>query len=327
VEKGTTKMKRAVWASMICGLGIALSGCSIRQAAMNSVSDMLAPPPEKAAPEKKTDAVDPMIALTGENDPQLVAEFFPTALKLYEIMHLQNPEHEGLALMAGQLYVTYANAFVQGPAERLPPAQFDEQNAEYLRAQNFYLRGMQYALKALDNSCKGFILSINDNAAFAQKLAKLKKKDAAALFWAGSGALGAFSISPLDTELLSKTGMALAMLERAAELDPSFNNGAIFEVLMAFYAAALEPMGGGMDKALAAYEKALAYSNNKSPSVHIGYARSFCIPAQNSAGFDEAIAKALAIEPDSFPENRLALILAQKQAVWLRDNKARFILE
>ncbi len=73
-----------------------LSGCSIRQAAFNSAADMLAPPPvtkpAKASAEKKS---DPMLALTGENDPELVRDFFPTALKLYEIMHLQNPGHEG----------------------------------------------------------------------------------------------------------------------------------------------------------------------------------------------------------------------------------------
>jgi predicted anti-sigma-YlaC factor YlaD len=310
--------------------GAALSGCSIRQAAYNSVSDMLAPTPPSKPPKALPDGrKDPMTALTGENDPQLVKEFFPTALKLYEIMLIQNPEHQGLGIMTGQLYIMYANAFVQTPAEQLPMDQFDKQNDEYRRAQNFYVRGKNYVLGALDCKYPGFSASVfgSDPASSAATLSKCKKNDTPALYWAGAGALGAFSLSPLDTDLLANLGGSLAMLEKAAELDPAFNKGALWEVLMSFYAGAPESLGGGRDKALEAYGKALLYSEGKSPGTHIGYARSFCIPAQDSAGFDEAIEKALAVDPESQAENRLVITIAHSQAQWLKDHKSDFILE
>lgn len=311
-----------------CIAVFALSACSIRQAALNSASNMLAPPVPDV-PKKQVAGSDPMLALTGENDPELVRDFFPTALKLYEIMQLQNPGHEQLAIMTGQLYIMYASAFVQGPAETIPLDRFDEQDAAYRRAQNFYLRGRDFVLKALDHRFKGFSASVfgSDENSMRATLAKCKKADAAALYWAGSGALGAFSLSPLDASYGPLLPGSLAMLERAAELDPSFNSGAIWEVLMSFYAAAPDSLGGGRDKALAAYDKAIEASGGKTPGPYIAYVRFFCIPAQDSAGFDEYIDKAIAIDPESQPENRLALTIARRQASWLKEHKADFILE
>lgn len=307
-----------------------LAGCSIRQFAFNTVADSMAPYPSAKAEKKPKDdgKTDPMVALTGENDPELVAAFLPAALKMYEMMLFSNPEHEGLGLMTGQLYVTYANAFVQTPAERIPSEEFDSQNAEYLRAQNFYVRGKNYVLAALDHRFRNFSKDVfgDDDGARNAMLAKCKKNDAASLYWAASGSLGAFALSPLETKYLEALPGSLAMLERAAALDPGFNRGAIWEVLMAFYASAPETLGGGRDKAVIAYEKALEHSLGQSPTLYIGYAKSFCIPAQDGEGFDLALEKALAIDPESRPEERLALTLARRQAEWLKDHKADFIL-
>lgn len=304
---------------------VGLSACSIRQAAYNSVSDMLAPPPGA----KPSTGPNPMIALTGENDPQLVKDFFPTALKMYEIMMIQNPKHTGIAIMTGQLYIMYANAFVQTPAEQLPIEQFSRQNAEYIRAQNFYTRGKNFVLKALELDYPGFSAAVfgSDPAATAEFLGKCGKNDTAALYWAGAGALGAFSLAPLDGENLATLPGSVTMLERAATLDPAFNKGAIWEVLLSFYAAAPEDMGGGREKALEAYQKALQYTGGTSPGTYMAYARGICIPTQDSAGFDEALDKALAIDPESQPDNRLVLTIAHQQAQWLKEHKADYILE
>ena len=314
----------------LCAYACALasfSGCSIQKMAYNSASDMLAPYP-KANP-KPVQGNDPMIAITGENDPELVADFFPGLLKVYEILLSQNPTHEGLGIMTGELYVMYANAFIQTPAETLPAEQFDEQNAAYKRAQNFYMRGSGYVLASLDHKYKNFrsVISGKGSAAIAKLLAKCTKVDTTALYWAAAGNLGAFSLSPLDSKYLATLPGSLAMIERASVLDPGFSNGAIWEILMSFYAAAPDSLGGGRDKAIVAWQNALKYSQGKSPSTYISYARCFSIPAQDSAGFDENIAKALAIDPDSQKSNRLALTIAHRQALWLKAHKADYILE
>lgn len=322
MEKGRKKVKKALVSIALLTL---FAGCSIKKAAFNSVADMLAPPPSTVPAE----GPNPMIALTGESDPELVRDFFPTALKIYEMMHLQNPEHPGLAIMTGQLYIMYAAAFVQAPAERLPSEQFDVQDAEYRRAQVFYVRGANFALKAFEHAYPGFgsaVFSL-DEGAREKALSSCVATDGPALYWAGAGLLGAFSLSPLDSAYLERLPGAVAMLERSAKLAPEFNDGAAWEALAQFYAVAPDSLGGGKDKAVAAFDRAFEISGGKNPSTFVAYARSLCIPTQDSAGFDENIDKALAIDPESDPDNRLALVIARRQALWLKAHKADFILE
>jgi len=304
---------------------LTLPSCSIQRLAMNTTANMLAPSPHS----RPRTGADPMIALTGENDPELVAEFFPTALKLYEMMMLQNPRHEGLALFTGQLYIMYANAFIQTPAEKLSSDAFSDQNAAFFRAKNLYLRGAGFVLAGINIRYPGFKIDIQSgneqqiNRAFK----RLKKPDVSSLYWAGAGILGAFALDPMDSAVIARVQSAVLMLEHGTILDPAFNNGALWEVLMAFYAAAPESMGGGEEKARMAFEQALHWSKGQNPSTWIAYARTFAIPAQDSKGFDEAISRAIAIDPDSRPHERLALTIARRQAIWLKNHKPDFILE
>lgn len=295
--------------------------------AYSSVADALAP--ETHSKKIKKTGANSLEAITRENDPQLVADFFPAALKIYEMVLIQNPSHVELGIMTGQLYIMYANAFIQIPAEQLPSEAFDIQNNEFKRAQNLYLRGNNFILSALNYRYKGFTSSLfnSDTTLRTKGLSNCTIKDTQALYWAGAGALAAFALDPLNTALLEKLEASVAMLERSAELNGAYNNGAVYEVLMAFYAAAPDTLGGSREKALSCYEKALQISNGKNPSVYIGYAKSICIPVQDSKGFDIAIDKALSIDPESEPENRLILTIAHRQALWLRDHKSNFILE
>ena len=310
----------------LAALLLLLSGCSIKQAAFNALANTLAPfPPAKI---KAAGSIDAAAALTGEDDIRLVAEAFPVFLKTYEILHLSNPKHRGLAVMTGSLYIMYANAFVQTPADYIPETQFQRKHLEYLRAKKFYLRGAQYVMQSLDGAYPGFAQAM---AQYTEEtgsavLARCKTADAEPLYWASCGVLGAFALDPLDTAALAAVPGAAAMLERAAELDSTLNDGAIWETLAAFYAAAPEALGGGADKAAAAYQKALELSGGQRPSVYLLYAQSFCIPAQDSAGFDEALKKALAIDPETQPNNKLTITMSREKAHWLQRTKEDYFL-
>ena len=310
----------------LMGLFLLLSGCSIKRMAFNGIANTLAP-----FPAPKSDAsggIDAAAALTGEDDVKLVSEVFPTVLKMYETLHLSNPKHRGLAVMSGSLYIMYANAFVQTPADYIPETQFQKKNLEYLRAKKFYLRGADYVMQSLDTAYKGFAEAMthyteDKSAAF---LARCKAADVESLYWAGCGILGAFALDPMDTDVFTSVPGAVAMLERAAELYPGFNAGAIWETLTAFYAAAPESLGGGADKAEDAYQRTLELSGGQRPSVYVLYAQTFCIPAQNSAGFDEALRKALEIDSANQPNNKLTITLSQEKARWLQKMKGDYFL-
>lgn len=305
------------------------SSCSIKQMAYKSAANAMAPLPEQKIKIKPSaDAPNPAVVLTGEDDVELVGNVFPVILKLYEAMAVQDPKHRGLAVMTGQLYVTYANVFVETPAVYLSDDEFDKKNAALLRARKFYLKGADFALSALDTAYHGFKEAVFSDKAelISFYMKKCKNYDVETLYWAGAGLLAAFAIDPLASDAVQSAAGAVAMLERVCLLNPDYDKGAAWEILTKFYAAAPEGLGGGAEKAMTAYKKALSLSNGKRPSIHVTYAQSFCIPAQDGKGFDEALEKALSIDPETDPDNRLVITLSQNYAKWLKEHKEDFIL-
>ncbi len=309
---------------------LTFSSCSIKQMAYKSVANGMAPLPEKKAKIKiDPNAPNPITALTGEDDIQLVGEVFPVILKLYEAMHIQDPTHRGLALMTGELYIMYANVFVETPANYISDDDFDKKNEELLRARKFYKRGAKMALSALDLAYDGFKEAIHydKKEEIAKALSQCKPFDAEALHWAGAGILASFALDPMDSENIQSLAGGVAMLEKATKLAPEFLDGSSWEILCKFYAAAPEALGGSTEKAEEAYKKVLSISKGKNPSIFVTYASSFCITKQDSKGFDEAIEKALSIDPELQPENKLTIKLAQDHARWLKAHKEDFIFE
>ena len=315
-----------------------ISSCSIRKMVFNKVADGLAPSykqKEKEAlrtkklKEQGIEVPNMMLAFLGEDDVELVSATFPIIIKTYEMMMLQDRTHKGLSMMTGQLYVMYANAFVETPATFLPDTEYDKKNEGFSRARKLYLRGHDLLLNSLELSVSGSKKAFNgsDEKAIDEILKKFTIEDIETLYWAGVASLAVFAIEPLNTETSHLVYSGKAMLEKVCELNDSFNDGVAWEVLAKFYIGAPESLGGGEEKAKVAYNKALELSKGMSASIYVTYASSFCIPKQDSAGFDGAIEKALSIDPSLQPENRLMITLSQNYARYLKAHKNDFILE
>lgn len=272
---------------------------------------------------------DPMLALTGETDVILVGDFFPTALKLYEILQKQNPDHLGLSYMTGSLNVMYANAFVQTPAESLGVAEFDQQNAEFERAKLHYLRGRDMELDFLNGRHKGFTEAMfsGDEDKIKAAVAKMDKSDVDAAYWCGAGWLAAFSLDILNPDLIAHLAAPIAILERAAAINPDYNGGAIWDVLFNFYMVAPGDFGGDPERGMQCYEEDMRVSGGKTPGPYVTYAQAVCIPNGDEQGFDEALDKALAINPDDVPATRLMTTISQNKARYLKEHKADYFVQ
>ena len=299
-----------------------ISCASVKQAGSNAVADMLAGSDKNGKPVKKSPD-NSMSAITGESDTVLMGDFFPTALKMYEVMQAGNPEHAGLAIMCGEMNVMYANAFIQASADRLTDAEFDKKNAEYTRAKLHYLRGRDYILTMFEKKYPGFKKAMlsSDEDAIQAAAAKLKLCDVTAAYWCAGGALGAFSLDPLNADLLNSVRGPVAMLEKAAALDPDYSEGVIWDMLTAFYVSAPADFGGDYDRGLYCHEQAMRVSGGRTPGPYITYAVSVCQPKNDEQGFVDALNKALAIQPDDNPDERLSTIIFQQKAKFLLDSK------
>jgi predicted anti-sigma-YlaC factor YlaD len=286
---------------------ILLASCSINKMAINAVSDALG--------GAGTSAV-----FSGDRDPQLVGDALPFAIKMYEALLEQNPNHPGLRLTTGSLFIMYANAFVQGPADMLPTVKYEEREAARLRAKNFYLRGAEIINKALDKKYPGLSTAASADGSLAPLLAKCKKEDVPFLYWSVAGGLSAYSIDVFDFERGARLPEFGEMIARAYELDPDFNNGALDEFYILYYASLPEMMGGDKEKAKIHFARALEKTGGNSAGAYVSYAQTVCVPAQDYESFEANLEKALAVDVDADEGTRLVNIINQKKARFLLDN-------
>jgi len=297
--------------TILCGLFI--PACSINRMAINAVSNAL-------TGEGGSDV------FTGDPDPQLVGDALPFAIKMYESLLAMNPRHQGLIVTTGSLFIMYANAFVQGPAEMLPRTMFEERQAAMERARNLYLRGKEILYRGLELRAPGFEGAFQRDELPA-KLARMRRADVPLLYWAAAGGLSAFALNPLDLNLGIRVPEFYAMIQRAYELYPDFNSGALDDLLMLFYASMPEGMGGDRTRVDLHFQRSVEKSGSLLAGPFVSYARAVAIPAQDYGLFRELLETALAIDLDESPQNRLVNTLAQRNARHLLDSAHMFFID
>ena len=299
--------------ALIVGLALlALSACSLRKLAVNTVAKTLS-------------SAGGGTVFTGDDDPELVADALPFAMKLYETLLAEVPNNTELLLTTGSMFAMYANAFVQGPAGMLPDSEFERKGEMLARAKNLYLRGREYCLRALELRHPGFRKALEANQA-GKLLEAMDPKDVPYLFWASASWMGAFSTNPFDMELLITLSRPLSLMDRAYRLEPGFNNGSIEEFYISAYGSLPASLGGSPDKAREHFQKALEYTRGLKAGPYVALATAVDVPAQNSAEFKELLQKALAVDVNAKPENRLENLLAQRKARWLLQHIGDFFL-
>ena len=297
----------------LAACGFVFSACSINKLAMNAVADAL-------TAEGSSDV------FTGDSDPQLVGDAIPFAIKMYESLLSANPEHQGLLNTTGMLFVMYANAFVQGPAEMLPRVRFAERQAAMERARNLYLRGLNILYQGLDLKYPGFT-GAYQRGILPDILARMKKADVPALYWSAAAGLSAFSLNPFDIDLGVRVQEFYSLVERAYELDPDFNNGALDEFLLIYHASIPAMMGGDISRVDFHFQRAMEKSEGLSAGLYVAYAQSVSIPAQDFDKFKDLLETALSIDIDRNPSNRLVNIISRQKARYLLDSAALFFID
>jgi len=280
---------------------VLFSSCSINKFVVNKLADNL--------------ASGNSTVFTGETDPDLVGDALPFALKFYESLLEMTPNNEKLLFATGQAFVLYAYAFLQEKAEMLPEENIEEKNYLKKRAKNLYLRGRSYILKALNVRYENFTNLLRTDIEKALKLTT--KNDVGCLFWAGQAWMAAYSIDPFDFELAMGKSIAIKMILRALQLDDTYEQGMIHNFLISYYGSLPKDMGGSEKKAREHFQKTIELSRGLSASPYLSLATSVCIKNQNVEEFKKLLNKALEVDVNKDPKNRLANILAQRKAKWL----------
>ena len=308
----TGKRQRAAKALAFV-LVVSLGGCSVEKLAVKKVAGMLS----------GSSSAD---VFSSDNDPDFVGQALPFAIKLYESLLASVPNHAGLRLRTGSLYIMYANAFVETPADMTPRSDAEEKDYLLARAKNLYLRGRDILFVDLERKNPAIRRQLKDRK-YADAMAPFGKGDVPLLYWTALGWLAAFSVNPFDMTLGQTLPQTRAMIERVEALEPGYGHGSLESFYVGYYGSLPDYLGGDTAKAREHFAKAQALAAKTDTSSLMALATTVCVKEQKAAEFKDLLGRVLAFDTDSSPANRLVNILNQRKARWLLGHIDDFFIE
>lgn len=259
-----------------------------------------------------------------DDDPQLVREATPFALKLSESLLAQAPRHRGLLLSLAQGFTQYAAAFVWQEAVESEDRAVRE--AGRTRALGLYLRAKEYGLRGLEAGHPGFRRLVAGDPAGAAREAG--REDVPLLYWTAAAWSLAIAASPGDPELIGDLPRCEALMRRALELEEDYDAGAVHEYFVAFDGSRSAAMGGSVERARRHFARAMELAAGRKVSPLVTFAETVSVGAQDRQEFLGLLDKALAVDPRQLaPEYRQANLAAQRRATWLKGRVDALFLE
>jgi predicted anti-sigma-YlaC factor YlaD len=304
---------------LIPALGaLLLAGCSINRLAVRAVAGMLSGGGGAGA-------------FGRDDDPVLVGQALPFALKLYESLLDVDPTNTSLLLATGRAYTMYAYAFVQAPAELLPDDEIERQDAEIARAKKLLLRGREYVFRALEikypDAFRAFVDGVVTRGGDpVEQLTFAKPADIDYFFWAAASWMAAVSASQFDMALIVTVPKAVALIRKVIEWDEGYGAGGAHDLMVSYYGAGVDPDPDWKQRAREHFERAVELSGGQKPGMYVSYALAVAVPEQDVATFTRLLETALAVDAGAHPDDLLENTIAQRKARWLLDNLERYFL-
>jgi TRAP transporter TatT component family protein len=289
--------------SALLATGTLLAACSPKTYALRQVADAMSSSGQSTV-------------FARDDDPELVRDAVPFALKTMESLADRLPDHLPLRLALARGFTQYSYAFVQEDADEAPDMEVSKALREragrlYLRARQYGLEGMKLARGVTEEELRG------KERTRTAALARLTRDDVALLYWTMTPWGAAISQRKTDLSLVGDVPSVAAMLDRALALDEAFDLGALHEFAIAFDPA--RPEGTTPQRQRAHFDRARELQKGKKISALVTYAESVAGPAQDRKQFEALLREALRFDADQ-PEarsERLENKIAQRRARFL----------
>ncbi|MDQ8204264.1 TRAP transporter TatT component family protein [Pelagicoccus sp. SDUM812003] len=286
-----------------------VNGCSVKKLAVNQLGDALSGGGDVFA---------------SDNDPELVGDALPFSLKLMESVLAETPEHVGLLTSLTSGFTQYAYGWVQLDADEIEDEDYDRAVELRERAIKLYERAMGYGMRGLDVRHAGFSDQLREDEEAA--LGRLRPDEVELLYWTGLAWAGAISLSLDNMDLVGDLAYVEAMMERALELDPDFDDGAIQTFFVTYEVSRMNAEGDPIENATRYYHRALELSDGQLASVYVAYAEAVAVETQNKELFVSLLNQALEIDVDQHPSTRLSNLIYQRRAEWLLNRLEWYFL-
>jgi len=286
------------------------SGCSIKKIAVKKLGDALA--------ESGT-------TFSSDNDPELVKDALPFSLKLIESLLAESPRHRGLLLAASSGFTQYAYAFIKQEADEAEADNFSRATELRQRARNLFLRARDYGVRGLETTHPNFSAALDKDPRLAVQDARAA--DVPLLYWTAASWGLAITLSKNEPALIVDQPVVEALVDRALELNDSFDAGAIHSFLISYEPVRQGAAGDPLERARVHFNKAMELSKGFQAGPLVSLAESVSIAKQDRGEFQSLLDRALAVDVNAKPEYRLSNLVMQRRARWLLSRIDELFLE
>lgn len=285
-------------------------GCSIRQIAIDEMSDALAAGGDTYATD---------------DDPELIKAASPFSLKLMESILAENPDHRGLLLSLASGFTRYSYAFVQQEADEIEYEDYLRAESLRDRSRRLYLRARDYGIRGLEIDHPGLAEELYQGP--AEALRRIRINDQGFLYWTSLSWAAAISLSGDDPDLIGDLPIVEALIDRALEIDEDYGEGAIHSFLITYEMNRPGGEGDPEERSRRHFNRAVELSSGGQAAPFVTLAEAVSIQNQDREEFRSLLQRALAINPDERPEWRLANLIYQRRARWLLGREDDLFLE
>lgn len=284
-----TRRARALLASVVAVALACAPGCALtRKLAVGSMVPILEN--TAAAAEERADL-------------PTVETAFPANLLLLDGLIRTEPRNARLLSLGAYLYFGYAIGFVEGRDAAL--------------AAEYYERGREYGLRALERRTPFRKGRSGGLEAFRRGLRALRRDDVPALAWAGANWARWLSLHLDSPAAIAQMPQLEAVLDRLLELDPSFERGLPHALRGSYDAFRPQMFGGDPEGARRHFEAALRISDGKMLLYRVFYAEFYCRQVLDEECFTSALTEVERTPRDILPEARLLNEIARERGARL----------
>ncbi len=222
------------------------------------------------------------VAMMNQDDPVIVRDGAPAYLLMLDSFVEGSPENEQVLAAAAELYAAYGVVFVDEPR----------------RAQKLTTRARTYGQRAL---CAANPVGCGMQALpfveFEQRLARLRPKDASALYTFGLSWIAYIRAHSSDFSALAQLPQVEATLLRVQALDGSYEQARVEHLLGVLNTIRPPALGGDFESGLAHFERAIELSSAQDLSIKVDFARYYARTLYDRELHDRLLHEVLAADP------------------------------
>lgn len=248
-------------------------------------------------------------ALNHETDLDLAEDSIPANLNMLLGVINIDPENAELHTFAAQAFYGLAYGF--------------NEDTQPERASDFYLRGMQHGITALQlNGANNLIDSTI--ADFDKEVSNMGKKDVAAIFWTASNWAKWVDMHRDDPEAIAQLPRATALMQRVIELEDTFYFGGAHMFFGVYYGSRAPAIGGDFNKSRDHFDRAREITNGKLLIPDLLQAQYLARQQFDQEQFHKLLTGIINAPDDLMPELGLQNQIAKRKATALLKKEAEW---